>query len=315
MSTPLVNGEIDLNKYQLVVGKYNEINNDAIFVVGNGSSNDRRNIMEVVDGRLRLHTQPDAVTPTFYMDFCENNSAFASIYAEKNGNTYGITISNTNLSSGYSYQTDIRVGDGNAIKLINEQRDARQVLEPLVSRSKLQVNSNSIEIDASNITLTSAGALTLSSSIKTTGITVTNKTPSGEQIGAQYSASPNSGYTYTYSSGSTDWKFPSGDTTSGVNPMSLTLGAGRWLIYGYARLSGLTSGKQYGVCIGYYTGSAWTPYSSSRNFVTVGSTAAIALQALIVVTPTENTTYRVGIYHGGEATIDTAMYIRAIRIC
>ena len=38
---------VDLNNYQLVVGKFNKANNDAVFIVGNGEENNRSNLMEV----------------------------------------------------------------------------------------------------------------------------------------------------------------------------------------------------------------------------------------------------------------------------
>lgn len=73
LSTPLTNGEIDITKYQLVVGKYNEIDNDAVFIIGNGTNGAPKNIMAVKnDGNLELGNGAGQIKFSEYLDNSSN---------------------------------------------------------------------------------------------------------------------------------------------------------------------------------------------------------------------------------------------------
>lgn len=152
--------EIDLNKYQLVVGKYNEINDDAIFIVGNGDSTTPRNVMTIGKYQTDFYTQPDPTggPQSFDMTFRQsdnNNSYIGSLTAWLNGtdNTIDIYAWNDGGTS-YDYSNEINIGLDKAITLTSEQGN---------NTSTIQVNINNITMDANNISLDNNGDLTLAS--------------------------------------------------------------------------------------------------------------------------------------------------------
>ena len=58
LELPQKQGAVDLTNYQLVVGKYNKTNDDAVFIVGNGTSDrDRSNLMEVSSDALAFNNK------------------------------------------------------------------------------------------------------------------------------------------------------------------------------------------------------------------------------------------------------------------
>lgn len=74
LSTPLLqSGEIDIAKNQLVIGKYNIIDNDAVFIIGNGTDSVPKNIMTVKnDGNLELGNGAGQIKFSEYFDSLSN---------------------------------------------------------------------------------------------------------------------------------------------------------------------------------------------------------------------------------------------------
>ena len=89
-----INNTVDLNNYQLVIGKYNKSNEGATFIVGNGNINTRSNLMEVGEDLITIGNK-DKV----YTELDENGQRF---YQSNNNNNNNNLIANIGYGEGQS---------------------------------------------------------------------------------------------------------------------------------------------------------------------------------------------------------------------
>ena len=178
LSTPLINGEIDLTKYQLVVGKYNEIVDDALFIVGAGSSNNKSNVFVIDEnGNLDLRSRQNSSSERYsglninhdpYID----DDGFGNItkYDAAAGSLSAI-LDYTNNNTTYQHNATISASSnayssmGNTIQLESILYNTTQATPITVKSAFLTVTTtetnSSIEMNADNIYLNSSGDLTL----------------------------------------------------------------------------------------------------------------------------------------------------------
>lgn len=122
-----------------------------------------------------------------------------------------------------------------------------------------------------------------------------------------------SNYSNTYSSGSSSWVYPQGNSDY-LDENGLLLPAGRWVVQATVQLQTLTAGSQYGVGVGYGDSrNTATMALASRNVVTAGSTSAVILNTTHLADASGSNRYYVGVYHSGKATV-TYMSIKAMRV-
>ena len=135
----------------------------------------------------------------------------------------------------------------------------------------------------------------------------TSTSQMGATVGSIAGVTSNSGYSRYFNN--VGWVYPSGSTGSD-NPMSMTLGAGTYVITGEVNVTGMT-GDVYGIAICRYESGDWSIYARSQDVGDVGANARFCTTLLVRIT--ENTTFRVAVYNGQTCTVSD-LVMEAVRI-
>ncbi len=309
LSTPLLqNGEIDISKYQLVIGKYNEVVDDAIFVIGAGSNGNPSNVFVIDEnGNLTLRSRQDSSSDR-YTGLNINHNPYIDDDGLGNITTYdasvGALASVLNYTSGnitYQHTASLSVSSneyptmGNTVQLDTKTYNTTQSTPVALKTANLTLRTTTttseITMDADNIILTSAGNLTLAG----------HSSP----IGA-----------YDSTSGSVNSMSTGTPTETGVNyrwtGTNFELGEGRYILVG--RLSYATNATGRRVAV-------WGTSRSSNDIVTISLTNAQAVsgavtnvQSIAIVNVTTTTTYYLMGLQNSGSSLNVNSYARWIRI-
>lgn len=179
LSTPLLqSGEIDISKYQLVIGKYNEVVEDAIFVIGAGSSDNPSNVFVIDEnGNLTLRSRQDSNSDR-YTGLNINHNPYIDDDGLGNITTYdvsaGVLASVLNYTSGnitYQHTASLSVSSneyptmGNTVQLDTKTYNTTQSTPVALKTANLTLRTTStesyIEARADNMFLDGNGNLKL----------------------------------------------------------------------------------------------------------------------------------------------------------
>lgn len=202
--TPLDNGKIDITKYQLVVGKYNEIVEDALFVIGAGTSTNKANVFVIDEnGNLTLRSRQDSNSDRYtgldinhnpYID--DEGLPTEQSYDASAGSLTSI-LNYTSNNTTYQHKAGISVSSneyptfGNTVQLdaltYNTTQSTPTVLKSANLTLRTTATTSEVTINAGNIKLTSAGALTVGGKVQDgSGNVLANKADSSSNINKRY---------------------------------------------------------------------------------------------------------------------------------